>query len=268
MKGLNPMANLPTTGDYLNELKKQRELLAAKLASEGMDVSNADTFNKLVEEAGQLYAAEQTYNAESKKAQSGIAVAEGIDKSVGDINGALSNLIEPSDIDPVEWMDKTVDAALEEIKEQNAVTIADQIQSATETLSTENTATIKEQIADAVANLDISTRRAFLSNVKRVKDGNIILEENTIYVVVRTPDGNTLNVYNPDTLEPITLSDRHYCIITGNVGDDVPGAVCATVLSYPSLDPQLYVIKNDTLQSTMNWSGVAIFSSVKNALVE
>lgn len=262
------MADLPTTGDYLNELKKQKNLLAAKLASEGMEVSETDNFNNLVEKASQLYAAEQTYNAKSQKAQSGIAVAEGIDKSVGDINGALSNLVEPSDIDPVEWMDQTVDAAVEEIKIQNEVTIADHIKSATETLSTENEATIKKQITDAVANLDISTRRAFLSNAKRVKDGNIVLEENTIYVVVRVPEGNVLNVYNPDTLEPIMLSDRHYCIITGNVGDDVPGAVCATVLSYPSLDPQLYVIKNDTLQSTMTWTGTAICSSVKNALVE
>ena len=262
------MADIPTTGDYLNELKKQRNLLAAKLASEGMEVSETDSFNTLVEKAGQLYSAEQTYNAESKKAQSGIAVAEGIEKSVGDINGALSNLVEPSDIDPVEWMDQTVDAAVEEIKAQNEVTIADQIKSATETLSTENDATIKEQISDAVKNLDVSTRRAFLSNVKRVKDGSIVLEENTIYVVVRVPDGNALTVYSLDTLEPIMISDRHYCIITGNVGDDIPGAVCATVLSYPSLDPQLYVIKNDTLQSTLSWTGTAIYSSVKNSFVE
>lgn len=242
------MADLPTTGDYLNELNKQKNLLTAN-------------FKKLV-------TAEQTYNAESNKAQSGKAVAEGIDKSVGDINDALSNLVEPSDIDPVKWMDQTVDAAVEEIKEQNAVTISDQIKSATETLSTENETTIKAQIADAVEKLDFSTKRAFLSNAKRIKDGNIVLEENTIYVVVRVPEGNTLTVYDPDTLEPIIISDRHYCIITGNVGDDVSNAVCATVLSYPSLDPQLYIIKNDTLQSTMNWSGVAICSSVKNALVE
>ena len=242
MRRLNPIA------DYLNELEEQKNLLTANLKK--------------------LVAAEQTYNAESPKAQSGIAVAEGINQSVGDINGALSNLIEPSDVDPVEWMDKTVDAAVEEIKEQNAVTIADQIKSATETLSTENGNTIKKQIADAVANLDISTKRAFFSNVKRVNDGNIVLEENTIYVVVRVPEGNALTVYNPDTLEPIMISDRHYCIITGNVGDDVPGAVCATVLSYPSLDPQIYVVKNDALQGTMAWMGTAIYSAVKNTFVE
>lgn len=257
-----------TTGDYLNELKKQRELLAAKLAAEGVDVTNTDSFNKLVEEAGKLYAAEQRYNPESQKAQSGIAVAEGIDKSVGDINGALSNLVEPSDIDPVEWMDQTVDAAVEEIKTQNDVTMADQIKAATQTLSTENDANIRKQIADAVGNLDLNTKRAFLSNVKRVKDGNIALEENTIYVVVRVPDGNALTVYKPDTLAPTIISDRHYLIITGNVGDDVPGAVCATVLSYPTLDPELFVIKKDELQGTMTWSGTAIVSSVKNTVIE
>lgn len=234
--------------DYLNELEKQKNLLAAN-------------FKKLV-------AAEQIYNAESQKAQSGVAVAEGIEKSVGDINGALSNLVEPSDIDPVEWMDQTVDAAVEEIKTQNEVTIADQIKSATETLSTENENTIKEQIFDAVKNLDTNVRRAFLSNVKRVKDGNIVLEENTVYVVVRVPDGNALTVYEPDTLAPTIISDRHYLIITGNVGDDVSGAVCATVLSYPTLDPELYVIKNASLQSTMTWSGTAIVSSVKNTVIE
>ena len=219
-----------------------------------------DSFNKLIEEAGKLYAAEQRYNPESKKAQSGIAVAEGIDKSVGDINGALSNLVVPSDIDPVEWMDQTVDAAVEEIKTQNKETIADQIKAATQTLSTENDANIKKQLADAVGNLDLNTKRAFLSNVKRVKDGNIALEENTIYVVVRVPDGNALIVYDPDTLAPTIISDRHYLIITGNAGDDVPGAVCATVLSYPTLDPELFVIKKDELQGTMTWSGTAIVS--------
>lgn len=259
---------MPTTEELLLELKKQQKLLAAKLASEGFDVEHDETFNSLIEKTNALYAAETKYNPASAKAQSGIAVAEGIDNSVGDINGALSNLTEPSNVDPVEWMDQTVDAAVEEIKTQNDATIADQIKAATQTLSTENAANIKKQIADAVGNLDLNTKRAFLSNAKRVKDGNITLEENTIYVIVRVPDGNALTVYNPDTLEPTIISDRHYLIITGNVGDDVPGAVCATVLSYPTLDPELYVIKNDTLQSTMTWSGTAIVSSVKNTVIE
>ena len=234
--------------DFLNKLERLKEQLAAH-------------FKKLVK-------AEQTYNAESEKAQSGKAVAEGIDKSVGDINGALSNLTEPSDVDPVEWMDKTIDAAVEEINTQNAATIATQIEGAISQLSAQNEGNIKKQISEAVESLDTNVRRAFLSNVKRVKDGNVAFEENTIHVIARVPDGNVLTVYNPDTLEPITISDRHYCIIVGNVGDDVPGAVCATVLSYPSLDPQLYVVKDATHQSTLAWTGTAICSSVKNALVE
>lgn len=259
---------MPTTEELLLELKKQQKLLAAKLASEGFDVEHDETFNSLIEKTNALYAAETTYNPASAKAQSGKAVAEGIDKSVGDINGAMSNLIEPSDVDPVEWMDQAVDAAIEEIKVQNDVTISDQIKAATQTLSTENDTTIKKQITDAVENLDASIRRTFLSNAKRVKDGNITLEENTIYVVVRVPDGNALTVYDPDTLAPTIISDRHYLIITGNVGDDVPGAVCATVLSYPTLDPELFVIKSDELQSTFTWAGTAIVSSVKNTVIE
>ena len=165
-------------------------------------------------------------------------------------------------------MGQTVEAAVEEIHTQNEATIATQIEGAISQLSAQNEGNIKKQISEAVENLDTNVRRAFLSNVKRVKNGNVAFEENTIYVVARVPDGNVLTVYNPDTLEPITVSDRHYCIIVGNAGDDIPGAICATVLSYPSLDPQLYVVKDATHQSTLTWTGTAICSSVKNTLVE
>lgn len=257
-----------TTEKLLLELIKQQKLLAAKLASEGFDVDHDETFNSLVEKTNELYAAETAYNPTSAKAQSGLAVAQGIDESVGDINGALSSLVEPSDIDPAAWMDQAVDAAVEEIQRQNEETIATRITSAVSELSTQNTATIKKQVAEAVESLDISTRRAFLSNAKRIKDGNISFEENTIYVIVRVPSENTLTVYDPETLAPITLSDRHYCIIVGNAGDDVENAVCATILSYPTLDPQIYIVKTNTLQSTMSWTGTAICSVVKNSPIE
>lgn len=219
-------------------------------------------------EPGKDALTDQSYDPKSSNAQSGIAVAEGIDKSVGDINGALSNLVEPSEIDPATWMDETVYAAVEEIHKQNKETIATQIAGAVDELSTENAATIKKQVAEAVENLDISTKRAFLSSAKRITNGNISFEENTIYVIVRVPSENTLTAYDPDTLSPITLSDRHYCIIVGNRGDDVANAVCATVLSYPTLDPQIYIVKNDTLQSKMSWTGTAICSVVKNSPIE
>ena len=98
-------------------------------------------------------------------------------------------------------------------------------------------------------------------------DEFLVFEENTIYVIVKAPAENSLIVFNPDTLEPVTISDRHYCIIVGNTGDDVADSVCATVISYPSLDPQLYVVKSSTLQGAMTWNGTAIMSVVKNALV-
>ena len=257
-----------TTEELLLELIKQQKLLAAKLASEGFDVEHDETFNSLVEKTNALYAAEKEYNPTSAKAQSGIAVAQGIDESVGDINGALSSLVEPSDVDPVAWMDQAVNAAVEEIHKENEKTIATQITGALSDLSTQNAATIKKQVAEAVENLDISTRRAFLSNARRITNGSISFEENTIYVIARTPSENTLTVYDTETFAPITLSDRHYCIIVGNKGDDVANAVCATVLSYPTLDPQIYIVKNDTLQSTMSWTGTAICSVVKNSPIE
>ena len=273
------MAN---TADYLNELVNQKNKLAAALVAEEVEASEDETFNTLVEKAATLHNTDQTYNPTSKKAQSGIAVAEGIDNSVGDINGALSNLVEPSEIDPATWLEQTVDAAVEEIKaeneeaiesqfeeikEQNETTISTRIREAVSNLSTENEKTIKQQVADAVDKIEENVRRSFLLNAKRVKDGNIEFKENTIYVVVRVPDGNTLTVYDCDTLEPVTISDRHYCIIVGNVGDDVSGAICATVLSYPTLSPQLYIVKNSTLQGAINWTGTAIVSEVKNELV-
>lgn len=261
------MANTHTTADYLNELANQKSLLAAKLAAEGTGATDGDKFNTLVEQAQTLHGTDKTYSPTSEKAQSGIAVAEGIDDSVGDINNALASLVEPSEIDPESWMNETVEAAVEEIKAENEVTIATQIEQAVTGLSTENEATIKKQVADAVDRLEASIRRSFLTNAKRVTNGNVTFEENTIYVIVRAPNDNTLTVYNPDTLEPVTLADRHYCIIVGNNGDDVANSVCATVVSYPSLDPQLYVVKTDTLQSNITWTGTAIMSVVKNELV-
>lgn len=258
------MAN---TTDYLNELVNQKTTLASVLVAEDVEASPDETFNTLVEKTKALHNTDQTYNPESVKAQSGIAVAEGIDESVGDINGALSNLVEPSEIDPAIWMDEAVDTAVEEIRAENERTIATQIEQAVTSLSTENEATIKKQVADAVDGLEASIRRSFLTNAKRVTNGNVTFEENTIYVIVRVPNENTLTVYNPDTLEPVTLADRHYCIIVGNNGDDVANSVCATVVSYPSLDPQLYVVKTDTLQSNITWTGTAIMSVVKNSLV-
>lgn len=261
------MSDTPTTADYLNELANQKSLLAAKLAAEGTGATYGDKFNTLVEQAQALHGTDKTYSPTSEKAQSGIAVAEGIDNSVGDINGALSNLVEPSEIDPTTWMEQTIEATVEEIKVENETTISTQIEAAVLNLSTENEATIKKQIAEAVDNLDVGVRRSFLANAKRVTNGNVFFEENTIYVIVKVPTENTLTVYDPDTLEPITISDRHYCIIVGNTGDDVADLVCATVISYPSLDPQLYVVKNNALQSAMTWTGTAIMSVVKNALV-
>lgn len=259
---------MATTADYLAELKNQQALFAAKLAAEGTGATPNDSFNSLVEQAKSLHGTEQTYNPKSQKAQSGIAVAEGIDESVGDINGALSSLVNPSDIDPSVWMDETVEAAVEEIKAENQETIATEVEAAVNKLSAENTATIKSQIAKAVEDLDLSTRRAFLSNAKRITNGNITLQSNTIYVIARVPDGNTLTLYDPQTLETVTLSDRHYLIIVGNESDDVSGAVCATVFSYPSLDPQLYLVSKEQLQGTITWTGTAIYSEVKNAPIE
>lgn len=259
------MAN---TSEYLDELVNQKDTLAATLVAEDVEASREETFNTLVEKVAQLHNTDQTYNPTSKKAQSGVAVAEGIDNSVGDINGALASLVEPSEIDPETWMNETVDAAIEEIREQNATTIANQIEEAVTNLSADNEKNIKQQVADAVDNLNTSIRRSFLLNAKRVTNGNINFEANTIYVVVKVPDGNTLTVYDCETLAPVTISDRHYCIIVGNVGDDVKDAVCATVISYPTLSPQLYVVKNSTLQSNINWTGTAIVSEVKNSLVE
>ena len=259
---------MATTSEYLNELIRQRDALAAALEAEGVDASTDETFNTLVAKINQLHGTDQSYDPESPRAQSGVAVAEGIEDSVGDINGALKSLVEPSEIDPGTWMDETVAAAVEEIKEQNEATIADQIEAAVSNLSAENEATIKQQVADAVDNLDASVRRSFLANAKRLTNGRINFEANTIYVIVRVPDGNSLTVYDCDTLAPVTLSDRHYCIIVGNSGDDVADAVCATVISYPTLSPQLYVVKNSTLQGTMSWTGTAIVSVVKNGLAE
>lgn len=262
------MANTPATADYLNELANQKSLLAAKLAAEGTGATNNDTFNTLVEQAQELHGTDKKYSPKSKKAQSGIAVAEGIDNSVGDINNALASLVEPSEIDPEIWMNETVEKAVKEIKSENEVTIADQIKAATANLTTANEANIKQQVTEAVENLDFSTRKAFLLNAKRITDGNIVLEENTIYAIAKTPADNTLTVYDLETLEPIIISDRHYCIFVGTMGSDIAGSVCATVLSYPSLDPQLYVVKNDTLQGTITWTGTAICSIVKNAPIE
>ena len=261
------METLPTTADYLNELANQKSLLAAKLAAEGTGATNNDTFNTLVEQAQELHGTDKKYSPTSEKAQSGIAVAEGIDDSVGEINSALASLVEPSEIDPESWMNETVDAAVEEIKAENKVTIATKIEEAVTNLSTENEASIKKQVAEAVDNLEASVRRSFIANAKRVTNGNVVFEENSIYVIVKAPAENSLIVFNPDTLEPVTISDRHYCIIVGNTGDDVADSVCATVISYPSLDPQLYVVKSSTLQGAMTWNGTAIMSVVKNALV-
>lgn len=261
------METLPTTADYLNELANQKSLLAAKLAAEGTGATNNDTFNTLVEQAQELHGTDKKYSPTSEKAQSGIAVAEGIDDSVGEINSALASLVEPSEIDPEIWLNETVEEAIEEINKQNEQTLSAKLQEAVSNLSSQNTADIKNQVADAVANLDINTRRAFLLGVKRITDGDIKFEENTIYAIAKTPKENLLTVYNPDTLEPVTLSDRHYCIFVGEKGTDIADAVCATVLSYPTLDPQLYVVKTDVLQGGITWTGTAIMSVVKNALV-
>lgn len=207
---------------------------------------------------------DQNYNEKSKNAQSGIAVAQGIDGSVGDINAALASVVEPGEVDADDVIGEMVKESLEEIKTENEKNIAEQVKSAVLNLSAENEKTIKQQVAEAAEKLEGSIRRTFIANAKRVTDGNISFEENTIYVIARVPTGNKLTVYNPDTLEAVTISDRHYCIIVGNVGDDVAEAVCATVISYPSLDPQVYLIKNNTLQSSMSWTGTAIMSVVKN----
>lgn len=258
------MAN---TTDYLNELVNQKTTLASVLVAEDVEASPDETFNTLVEKTKALHNTDQTYNPESVKAQSGIAVAEGIDESVGDINGALSNLVEPSEIDPAIWMDEAVDTAVEEIRTENERTIATQIEQAVTSLSTENEATIKKQVADAVDGLGASIRRSFLTNAKRVTNGNITFEENTIYVIVKVPDDNELRIYDCETLSPVPISDRHYCIIVGNEGDDMPGAVCALLLSYPSLNPHLFVVKKDGKQGSISWTGTAIMSVVKNSLV-
>lgn len=259
---------MATTADYLNELVNQKSLLAAKLASEGTGATNEDSFNELVEQANELHGTDQQYNPTSEKAQSGKAVAEGIGGSVGEINGALSNLVEPSEIDPATWMDEAVAAAVEEIQTQNESTISGQISQAISNLSLQNTQTINSQIAEALEGLDTNIKRSFLLSAKRMTNGNIVFKENTIYVIVRAPAENALTLYNVDTLEPVTISDRHYCIIVGNTGDDISDAVCATVLSYPSLDPQIYIVKNATLQGSMTWTGTAIYSEVKNSVVQ
>lgn len=290
---------MATTEELLLELIKQKNLLAAKLASEGIDVEHDETFNALVEKINALYAAEkhydpnsdkaqsgkavaeaisginvpdiedlyvdQKYDSQSKNAQSGIAVAEGINESVGDINGALSSLTEPGEVDPENWMDQTVNAAVEEINRRTENTISTKIKAALSDLSTQNSTEIKKQITAAIADLDSKTRKAFLLNVHRVTDGFIPFEENMIYAIAKAPTENLLTVYDTETFEPVTFSDRHYCIFVGqNVGD----TVCATVLSYPTLDPQIYVVKKGDLQGNISWTGTAIVSAVADSSIE
>ncbi len=291
---------MSTTADYLNELKNQKSLLAAKLAAEGTGATSEDTFNELVSQAQELHGTDQTYNPNSSKAQSGkavaeairdlniddldltidqtynskssnaqsgVAVAEGIDNSVGEINQALSSLVEPSEIDPETWMNEAVDAAVEDINAQNEVTIASEVEKAISKLSTENEETLKRQVLLATDELDAKVKRAFITSTKTVTDGNILFEPNTIYAIGKTPAENVLTVYDPTTLEPITISDRHYGILVGNESDEIEGAVCATVISYPSLELQLYLVKNADLQASITWTGTAIMAVVKNELL-
>ncbi len=191
---------------------------------------------------------DQSYTPESSKAQSGVAVAEGFDQNVGDINGALALVVEGSANIPPSILDR--------LSGEVGAEAVERLRPYAETVITNKF----NQMAD-----NLGLNKAFKTTVKQMEAGGMSLTPNTVYGVVLADNANdcTVSVYNTDgTLNAIT--GKMIGVVMGNYGDTLDDRADAFVAGYKDLSVSrgIYIGKTAELTGEISWGGKAFVVTI------
>ena len=168
------------------------------------------------------------YDPESKNPQSGLATAEGINKSVGDINAVLAAIIEGSSVLPSSIINKV--------------------------------------IAKAAAGVETQVGSRFVTAVAVRDTGSITVEPNAAYCIISNSESGKIVVYDRITEEPVEFTGKIIGMITGNYGDSNPASVLGLLGIYSSavITKGTYLAVDSSKSATFSWEGEATVITVKN----
>ncbi len=159
---------------------------------------------------GVAFEVDQEYNSNSENPQSGTAVKQGIDNSVGNIADALALIVEGSSVVPTSILDLL------------SSKLGDQFLNRYHTQ-------IEEKINDSVNNGIVNLYKSYKSSVKKLEAGSLVLQPNHIYAVVivgSTVQDTLSTVLDEGTTETTPSEPEVLC--TASVYDEVGNNVLIT----------------------------------------
>lgn len=168
------------------------------------------------------------YDATSSNPQSGKAVAEGINNSVGDVNSVLAAIIEGSSVLPKSIINKVVEKA--------------------------------------AAGVETKIGNRFVTAVSVMDTGSVEVEPNAAYCIISNSESGRIVVYDRNTEEPVEFTGKIIGMITGNYGDDNPQSVLGILGIYSSalITKGTYLALSESKTATFSWEGEATVITVRN----
>ncbi len=184
---------------------------------------------------------DQDYNSKSLNAQSGTAVAQGIDNSLGEVNSVFGTLLEGSSSIPDSLVNKM-----------------------TGKLSGDLLAYFENYINKKVANT-LGTR--FKTHVfSYTEAGTINVEPNTIYALISEDETGTITLFNEETAQNIQYTGKYLGLVTGSYEDIADKKIIGLggAFNWSVIRRGTHTAISSAFTGSISWQGKATAVIIKN----
>lgn len=184
---------------------------------------------------------DQKFDATSINAQSGTAVAEGIDATLGEVNNVFGTLLDGSDALP---------EALANLIYKNL---------------SKDLVPVFEKYIDQKITKKLGTN--FKTSVTTYTSaGSVNIEPNAIYALISEDETGIITLFDDDTQQNVEFTGKYLGLITGNYSDYSLNKVLGLggALGLSSINRGTFTAISANFTATISWSGNATVVIVKN----